>query len=78
MDIIIEMPTVEYLNFSGASDATLEDFNGLNELEAKVSGASKLRIREKVGTLTADINGASTLFVVETGVFSCQSRFKIL
>lgn len=66
MDVIIEMPTVEYVSFSGASDAVIEDFNGLNELEAKLSGASILRIREKVNKLNAsDISGASTLFITE-------------
>jgi pyruvate formate-lyase activating enzyme-like uncharacterized protein len=63
MDIIVEMPIVNYVEFSGASDAVLEDFSGLNEFEAKLSGASKLRLREEVGKLTADVNGASTLSI---------------
>jgi pyruvate formate-lyase activating enzyme-like uncharacterized protein len=65
-DIIVEMPIVNYVEFSGASDAVLEDFSGLNQLEAKLSGASKLRLREEVGKLTADVNGASTLSISNT------------
>jgi hypothetical protein len=65
MDVLIEMPTVEYVSFSGASDAIVEDFSGLSELKAKLSGASTLRIRQGIDKLTADINGASTLYVVD-------------
>lgn len=65
MDVIIEMPTVKSVDFSGASDAIVEDFTGLQALNAKLSGSSKLRIRQQIGKLTADINGASTLYVVD-------------
>jgi hypothetical protein len=65
MDILIEMPTVEYVSFSGASDAVVGDFSGLRGLEAKLSGASKLRIRQGIDKLTADVNGASTLFITD-------------
>lgn len=65
MDVIIEMPTIKAVDFSGASDAIVENFTGLQELDAKLSGSSKLRIRQEVGKLTADISGASTLYVVD-------------
>lgn len=65
MDVVIEMPTVKFVEFSGASDAVVEDFTSLSALEAKLSGASKLRIRQDIGKLTADVNGASTLYVVD-------------
>lgn len=61
MDVIIEMPTVKYIEFSGASDVVVENFSGLTNLEAKLSGASRLRLREEIGKLTTTINGASTL-----------------
>jgi hypothetical protein len=65
MDILIEMPTVEYVSFSGASDAVVKDFSGLSKLEVRLSGASKLRIRQGIDKLTADVNGASTLFITD-------------
>jgi hypothetical protein len=61
MDLLIETPTLERVDISGAANVDIEDFIGFDEFEVDLSGASKLNLKVNVNDLTADISGASTV-----------------
>jgi hypothetical protein len=61
MDILIETPTLEGMDISGAATVDVEDFDGFDAFEIDLSGASKLNFKADVNDLKADISGASNL-----------------
>ena len=61
MGLLIETPTLEGIDISGAANVDIEDFTGFDEFEVDLSGASKLNLKVNVNDLTADISGASTV-----------------
>jgi hypothetical protein len=50
MDIDITMPDLAGVDFSGAVNASIEDFENLPELEIELSGASKCDFEGTVTT----------------------------
>lgn len=60
INIRISMPSLEGLDVSGASNATVASVNA-DSLELKASGASKIKIDGTAKELNADASGASTI-----------------
>lgn len=63
MDIDITMPDLASVDFSGAVNATIGNFENLPSIEIDLSGASKCNFDGSGTTLKFDINGASELSV---------------
>lgn len=57
----ITMPTVRYVDFSGASKSTIRGFTNLRSFEISLSGASKSTVDLDAANLNVDLSGASTL-----------------
>ncbi|MEO1656067.1 MAG: head GIN domain-containing protein, partial [Bacteroidota bacterium] len=60
----IVLPDLEELNLSGASKATVSDFEG-DDLELELSGVARMKIEGKVNDLRASLSGASYLDAFE-------------
>ncbi|WP_337040595.1 head GIN domain-containing protein [Emticicia sp. 17c] len=67
MEIEIEMPTLKEVDFSGASTATIDGFNNLDELEVDLSGASRATLFTKAQVYKVDLSGASELSIQGSG-----------
>ena len=63
MDIDITMPDLAGVDFSGAVDAEIDDFQNLPSIEIDLSGASQCDFEGTGTTLKFEINGASQLNV---------------
>ncbi|MCF0070316.1 DUF2807 domain-containing protein [Dyadobacter sp. CY261] len=61
MDIDITMPDLTGVDFSGAVNATIDDFENLPSIEIDLSGASQCDFEGSGTNLKFDINGASQL-----------------
>ncbi|GGN00389.1 DUF2807 domain-containing protein [Dyadobacter beijingensis] len=61
MDINITMPDLAGVDFSGAVNATIDDFENLPSIEIELSGASQCDFEGYGTNLKFDINGASQL-----------------
>jgi uncharacterized protein YjbI with pentapeptide repeats len=61
MHIIVTMPTLRGVDFSGAAQSTIAGFDDLTTLEIRLSGASKVDFVGEVNRLNANLSGASTL-----------------
>ncbi|HWV30411.1 MAG TPA: head GIN domain-containing protein [Dyadobacter sp.] len=61
MDIDITMPDLAGVDFSGAVDAEINDFENLPSIEIELSGASHCDFEGSGTTLKFDLNGASQL-----------------
>lgn len=61
MDIDITMPDLSGVDFSGAIDAEINDFENLPSIEIELSGASQCDFEGSGTTLKFDLNGASQL-----------------
>jgi hypothetical protein len=57
----ITMPSLVYLDLSGASRGNVQGFRSSEDFELKLSGASTLYMDMETGFFTADISGTSTL-----------------
>lgn len=64
IEFIIEMPTVNSLNFSGATQSIVTGFDDLHHLDIDLSGASKSKVEVFVSHIQADVSGASQLQLV--------------
>jgi hypothetical protein len=79
--IAITMPTLEGVDFSGASVATVGTFTSNQPLKVTVSGASKVTMEVSASKVTMDLSGASVLTLngkadVLNGELSGASVFK--
>ena len=77
----ITMPSLEAVDFSGASKATVANFPSTKNLDIEVSGASSVMITSNAPKITFDLSGASSLTLygrgdVLTGELSGASSFK--
>jgi hypothetical protein len=63
MDIDITMPDLAGVDFSGAVNATIDEFNNLPSIDIELSGASKCDFEGSGTTLKFDLDGASQLNV---------------
>jgi hypothetical protein len=61
IDLTIEMPTIDYLQFSGAVEGVIENLGVISKLEIKLSGASTLNVETKTERLFGKLTGASEL-----------------
>jgi serine/threonine-protein kinase len=61
LKVAITMPALEAIELSGASQATLRDFESDRPFRARISGASKLSGSLRAGDLNLAASGASTL-----------------
>lgn len=67
--IYITMPSVSYLNFSGATSFTVEGFEETNEVDLIISGASTGLIDLLASSVEMEVSGASRLTITgETGL----------
>lgn len=66
LKVRITAPDIERLDLSGASKAVLSNI-GNEDLTLDLSGASRLKVSGKTGTLTVDMSGASK---IDTGELS--------
>jgi hypothetical protein len=81
VNVSITMPSLEGVDFSGASKANVEKFSGVRAMDIEVSGASSVSMTVAAPKVTFDISGASTLTLVGqgdvlTGEVSGASSFK--
>ena len=65
--IMITMPAIRAINFSGAVHATITGFLTMNELEIELSGASKTDYKGNVNLVKSVLSGASTLTMTGEG-----------
>ncbi|RRA97755.1 head GIN domain-containing protein [Larkinella rosea] len=61
MNITITMPTLRGVDFSGASRSDVSGFQGLRELDIKLSGASRATVDLDADRTNIDLSGASDL-----------------
>lgn len=57
----VTMPTLRAVNFSGASQSTINGFTNLTELTVALSGASKSTVNVGASRLAVNLSGASVL-----------------
>jgi len=57
----ITMPELVGLDMSGATKGTVEGFRSVQDLKARVSGASSLDLDSESGSFTCDISGSSAV-----------------
>ncbi|CAG5004803.1 hypothetical protein DYBT9275_03451 [Dyadobacter sp. CECT 9275] len=67
MDIDITMPDLYAVDFSGAVKSDIEDFENLNELKIRLTGASKLEFDGTAKSIDIDVSGASDLYLSGEG-----------
>ncbi|NIJ55379.1 GIN domain-containing protein [Dyadobacter arcticus] len=67
VNVNITMPSLEGVEFSGASKANVANFPGTKSLGIDVSGASSVTINSAAPKVTFDLSGASTLILIGTG-----------
>lgn len=60
LKIVIAMPTLEAVKFSGVTQAYVDGFDG-NSMEIKLSGSSKSEFNIKMNDVRLDLSGASKL-----------------
>ncbi|GAB3552563.1 head GIN domain-containing protein [Spirosoma fluminis] len=63
----VTMPTVRAVDFSGAVKSTIVGFTNLNELDVKLSGASKAAVSVNAARVSHDLSGASQLIITGNG-----------
>ncbi len=68
MDFDITMPDLQGVNFSGASNATIDGFRGLSSLDVSLSGATKTTFNGTADRMQINLSGASDLICVGSGV----------
>jgi Putative auto-transporter adhesin, head GIN domain len=68
MDFDITMPDLRGIDFSGASNATIDGFRGLSSIDISLSGASKTTFNSSSDRVQIDLSGASDLLLVGSGV----------
>lgn len=81
MDIDISMPTLAFVNFSGAVRGTIDGFEGLKSLELNLSGASSTTFMGSSDKVRIDLSGASDITLkgkgsIINGQLSGASRFE--
>jgi len=59
--LLITMPTVRGVEFSGASQSTITGFTNLSELSIELSGAAEAEFTGEAARITTDLSGSSTL-----------------
>lgn len=59
--LLITMPTVRGVVFSGASQSTITGFTNLSELSINLSGSSKGEFTGEASRIATDLSGSSTL-----------------
>ncbi len=57
--VSMTLPDLQGLVISGASQGTVKGFKSSNDLDMKVSGASKVEIQAEAGNSTLEVSGAS-------------------
>lgn len=65
--IDITMPVLESVNFSGASQSTIEGFDQQDEFDLILSGASTSQVEVEAETIELTVSGASTLWLTGVG-----------
>ena len=68
MEVDITMPTLTGVDFSGASNSTIEGFTNGRSLDVELSGASKSVIDSDWDRVNVDVSGASDLILHGQGV----------
>jgi hypothetical protein len=68
MDFDVTIPDLQGVNFSGASNATIDGFRGLPSIDISLSGASKTTFSGTASRIQLDLSGASNLILVGSGV----------
>jgi hypothetical protein len=81
VNVSITMPSLQAVDFSGASQANVAKFSGVTNMAIEVSGASKLNMELASQKVTVDLSGASSLTLtgradVLNGEISGASSFK--
>lgn len=61
MELVVYTPNIVELDAKSASDTEISGFGTILNFDAKVSGASVLRLNNAVKSLTADVSGASRI-----------------
>ena len=61
MNITITMPTLRGVDFSGASRSDISGFQGMRELDIKLSGASRSTLNVDADRTNIDLSGSSDL-----------------
>ncbi len=67
LNVII--PIVKSVEFSGAVDGSISNFDNLEELFVKLSGASDLNIQGTAQAIKFDLSGASDLEIMGNGMY---------
>jgi hypothetical protein len=68
MDVDITMPVLTGIDFSGATDATIDGFGNIRNLDIELSGASKSVIDGDWERINLDVSGASNLILHGQGL----------
>jgi hypothetical protein len=81
VNVSITMPSLQGIDFSGASTATVEKFSGVTNMDIEVSGASKVAMALNAQKVSMDLSGASSLTLTGqtntlNGEISGASSFK--
>jgi hypothetical protein len=81
VNVDITMPSLEGVDFSGASKANVASFTGVKSMEIEVSGASGVTMALSAPKVSFDLSGASSLTLtgqgdILTGEVSGASSFK--
>ncbi|HEV7381310.1 MAG TPA: head GIN domain-containing protein [Dyadobacter sp.] len=81
VNVSITMPSLQAVDFSGASQANVAKFSGVTNMAIEVSGASKVNMELASQKVTVDLSGASSLTLtgradVLNGEISGASSFK--
>jgi hypothetical protein len=79
--VSITMPSLQAVDFSGASQANVAKFSGVSNMTIEVSGASKVNMELAAKKVSLDLSGASALTLtgnsdVLNGEISGASSFK--
>ncbi|QRR02384.1 head GIN domain-containing protein [Dyadobacter sandarakinus] len=67
VNVSITMPSLEGVDFSGASKATVAPFSGVKSMDIEVSGASQVTMEVSAPKVTFDLSGASSLVLTGKG-----------
>jgi Putative auto-transporter adhesin, head GIN domain len=61
LNLMVSMPTIKSIDFSGATNSTVSGFSNLDVLDLDLSGASKSNINLTARKINFDVSGATSL-----------------
>ncbi|MCF0053207.1 DUF2807 domain-containing protein [Dyadobacter chenwenxiniae] len=67
VSVNITMPSLDAVDFSGASKANVAPFSGVKHMDIEVSGASQVNMEFSAPKVTFELSGASSLILVGQG-----------